>query len=167
MMRAFRHLVLDLAIIATVIAMGVFLYQSYGDRVINYLLGDGKVALAVREITVIVTIADTDAERQKGLAGVESMPANEGKLFVFDREGKYGFWMKDTLIPLDIIWIDNNRKVVHIEKNVRPESYPTTYNTPVPARFVLEVNAFYTTTFNVNVGDTITIPASSLPKDLR
>lgn len=167
MLRTFRHLVLDLIIVVTVIGTGFFLYQTYGDRVMNYLLGNQKVAMFVRDISVAVTIADSPEERSAGLGGVKELPANEGKLFIFGREGNYGFWMKNTLIPLDIIWINDNRKIVHIEENVKPDSYPTSYGSPVPARFVLEVNAFFVSTHKINLGDAVTIPAGYLPSDLQ
>jgi len=126
-----------------------------------------KQSVFLRDVPVLVTPVDTPEDRQKGLSGVSALPQNEGMLFIFDEEGRYGFWMKDTLLALDIIWINNNQEIVHIEKNVRPESYPATYYSPVPARFVVEVNAFFTSTFNINVGDKVSIPENKLPEDLR
>ncbi|OGG41605.1 hypothetical protein A2837_00415 [Candidatus Kaiserbacteria bacterium RIFCSPHIGHO2_01_FULL_46_22] len=167
MLNTFRPLVLDVIIFLTVVGTAFFLYQTYGPVVMNYLFGDQKVGMLVRDIGVTVSIADSPEERSQGLSGVESLAAHEGKLFIFDKEGEYGFWMKDMQIPLDIIWINNERRIVHIEENVSPKSYPAIYGSPEPARFVLEVNAFFASTFRINEGDTITIPSGYLPADLQ
>jgi hypothetical protein len=67
-----------------------------------------------------VEIADTPEKRRAGLMHRVSLPENQGMLFVFEKPGIYGFWMKNTLIPLDIIWLDENFKVVYIKENVQP-----------------------------------------------
>ncbi len=151
----------------TIFGVVFFLYQNYSGPLLDYLYGQQKTSVFLRDVPVLVTPVDTPEDRQKGLSGVSALPQNEGMLFIFDEEGRYGFWMKDTLLALDIIWINNNQEIVHIEKNVRPESYPATYYSPVPARFVVEVNAFFTSTFNINVGDKVSIPENKLPEDLR
>lgn len=160
-------MLLDLLIFLTVVGTVFFLYQTYGERLINYFLGPGDVSMSVRDVGILVEIADSPEERKTGLAGVTSLPENRGMLFVFEKEGRYGFWMKDVPIPLDIIWIDDERRVVHIEENVQPDSYPLIYTSPTPARFVLEVNAFFVSTFNIAIGDAVTIPLGHLPPDLK
>lgn len=166
-MRTLQRLLIDLIVFVTIIGTVVFLYRTYSEPVISYFFGEQKVGIYVQDIRVTVAIADTDAERKIGLSGVASLPEREGMLFIFEQEGNYGFWMKDTLIPLDIIWIDDEGVIVHIEENVRPDSYPTIYSSPRPARFVLEVNAFFVSTFRINVGDRVAIPAHKLPPDLH
>lgn len=66
-------------------------------------------------------VADTLAEREQGLSGVTSLPKNGGMLFVFETERRWGIWMKDMQIPIDIVWLDADKKVVHIEPYVDPE----------------------------------------------
>jgi len=89
-------------------------------------------------------IADSERERAEGLMNVESLAPNKGMIFLFDKPTKSGFWMKDTLISLDIIWIDNKGKVVYIKENAQPckkgGSCPT-YTSDVAASSVLEVNS--------------------------
>ena len=143
-----------------------FAYQTYGPALLVYFYGEQKVSLVINEVPVIVTLADTPEERARGLSNTPDLPDNEGMLFIFEEAGNYRFWMKDTLIPLDIIWIDNDQKIVHIERNVQPDTYPTAFGPTEPARFVLEVNAFFVNTFNLGVGDKVMIPAHVLPKDL-
>jgi len=88
-------------------------------------------------------IADSAQEREQGLMFEKSLPENEGMLFVFDEPGIYGFWMKSTLIPLDMLWLDQSGKIVFIKENARPcKDEPCGIFTPdAGASFVLETNA--------------------------
>ncbi len=162
-----RRFIVDAIILVTAVVTIGFFYESYKDPVYDFFFNEQTVGIFIRDIPVTVSIADNEEERSKGLSGVESLKEEEGKLFIFDKEGRYGFWMKDMLFPIDIIWIDNSGHVVHIEESVLPDSYPTIYSTPVSARFVLEVNAFFVDTFNVDIGDKVSIPAHRLPEDLQ
>jgi uncharacterized membrane protein (UPF0127 family) len=90
---------------------------------------------------ITAEVVDTKASRELGLSGRTSMNDNEGMLFVFDKPGRYGFWMKDMIFPLDIIWINQNGIVVEIERDLTPGSYPKTFINTSPASYVLEINA--------------------------
>lgn len=166
-MNTLRRLLVDLVILLTIVLTAFFLYQNYGQAVTDYFFGTEKIGILINDVTITASIADTDEERKEGLSGVASLPSTDGKLFIFDRTGSYGFWMKDTIIPLDILWINEELEIVHIEENVRPETYPAVFNSPEPARFVLEVNAHFVSTFNIEVGDKVLIPSHKLPEDLR
>lgn len=166
-MHSFVRLGIDIVIVVTIFGVVFFLYQTYGQQLVDEVFGEQKISIFISDIPIVVTVADTPEKHQRGLSHVESLDEKEGMLFIFPKEGKYGFWMKDTLIPLDIIWINNDMEVVHIERNVRPESYPTIYHSPVPARFVVEANAFFASTFSLKVGDKVIIPANRLPADLK
>jgi uncharacterized membrane protein (UPF0127 family) len=116
-----------------------------------------KVCFA--ENCFFVKVARTQAERGEGLMFQTQLDKNAGMLFVFDKEGVYPFWMKNTLIPLDIIWIDNSpageNKVVFINKNSQPcgtNNCPT-INPYVEAKYVLEINAGASKEFDIKVGD--------------
>jgi uncharacterized protein len=101
-----------------------------------------------------VEIAENDAERAKGLMYRPYLPDSVGMLFIFDRAEPQAFWMKNTAIPLDIIYVDENRKVVSIQKNTTPyseQSLPSYQN----AQFVVEVNAGFTDRHGIREGDTI------------
>ena len=112
-------------------------------------------------------MALTAKERRQGLSGVDRLGEREGKLFVFDESGRYGIWMKDMNFAIDVFWIDENLRIVHIEENVLPSTYPAVFNTPEPARFILETNAFFADTFGISLGDRVGITANDLPADLR
>lgn len=113
--------------------------------------------------SIRVEIADTDAERARGLSGVTSLASGEGMLFVFDEDGIYSFWMHEMLISIDIIWIDAERTVVHIEHAVSPSTYPSAFTPGTPARYVLEVPAGFALEHEIEVGSKLQIsPIDSL-----
>lgn len=97
--------------------------------------------LTLSNVSLKVEIANTSQKREHGLCCRESLPSDQGMLFVYDSPGNHRFWMKDTKIPLDMFWIDSGKRIVHIEENIQPDSYPRSYGTNIPARYVLETNA--------------------------
>jgi hypothetical protein len=88
-----------------------------------------------------VELATTAEKRARGLMFREHLDPDNGMLFVFEQEGMHPFWMKNTLIPLDIIWIDKNKTVVFLSKNTPPcQHVPCpTINPGKEAKYVLEV----------------------------
>ena len=89
-------------------------------------------------VSLRIEYATTTEARERGLAGRGSIAPDQAMLFVFPRDGYYGFWMKDTLVPLDIFWLDSQGQTVSIQENVSPSSYPNVFYPSVPARYVLE-----------------------------
>jgi hypothetical protein len=91
----------------------------------------------------VVELARTPTERAEGLMFREKMDKNRGVLFIFDSEELSSFWMKNTLIPLDIIWINENKEVVFLKENFLPclEENCETVSSTEKARYVLEINA--------------------------
>lgn len=102
-----------------------------------------------------VKIADEPSEWQKGLMFVESMPKNEGMLFVFNDSAPRTFWMKNTLIPLDMVFVDENFVVVDVKENIPPcEADPCeTYPSEPDSKFVIELNAGSAKEYDISVGD--------------
>ena len=74
----------------------------------------------INNYTIDVELALTNEERQKGLMGREILNDNDGMLFIFENEEIHEFWMKNMIISLDIIWINSDGEIVHIEKQVPP-----------------------------------------------
>jgi uncharacterized membrane protein (UPF0127 family) len=110
-----------------------------------------------------VEIADTPAQREHGLMDRTSMPGDHGMLFVFPDAEPRTFWMKNTLIPLDILYFDNARRLVSVQEDVPPcraDPCPV-YPSIAPARYVLELNAGVAAKLGVRRGDSITF--SGLP----
>lgn len=91
--------------------------------------------------TIKLEDASTTAATTKGLSGRPCMPYDQGMLFNFQQPGQYGFWMKDTHFPLDMVWLDQNKKVVYLKTNAEPSSFPQTYTNSQAAKYVLELNA--------------------------
>lgn len=88
------------------------------------------------------SIAKTAAERTKGLSNTASLRQDQALLMVYEADGKWPIWMKDMSYPIDIVWIDSAKKVVHIVKNAPPDSYPDEQFSPKKdARYVLELPA--------------------------
>lgn len=116
-----------------------------------------KKKACINEICFNVELAETQAERQQGLMRRQFIDQNSGMLFIFDNENFHLFWMKNTLIPLDIIWINKDNKIVHIEYNVLPcKEDPCTYYTPKEkALYVLEINAGLSEKYNFKEGDKV------------
>lgn len=104
-------------------------------------------------VTLEVGVARTPAERTTGLSGVASLSEDEGMLFVFEKPDTYDFWMKGMLFPLDIIWLDQDKKVIHIEKNALPESYPKAFGPDQNSAYVLEVVAGFSDKHKLKIGD--------------
>ncbi len=115
----------------------------------------------INDIDISVSLAKSQEEREKGLSGVSSLGTNSGMLFVFEDSQKAPtFWMKDTLIPLDIIWIKDDQ-IIRIDKNVpvpdknTPDNKLPTYSAGSPVDYVLEVNAGFSDTNSIKVGDKV------------
>ncbi len=102
-------------------------------------------------------IARDRDELVKGLSGTDNLPHDEAMLFVFNKPDVYSFWMKDMKYPLDIVWLDSTFKVVHIESNVAPESYPLLYTPSAQAQYVLEFNAGTIRGTNVDIGNILKV----------
>ena len=92
---------------------------------------------------VHVEVASDDTTRQQGLMYRDQLPVDRGMIFFFAQSGNYPFWMKNTLIPLDIIWIDDQRKIAHVAHHAPPCKADPCPSLPpdADARYVLEVAA--------------------------
>lgn len=99
-----------------------------------------------------IEIADDDYERETGLMYRESMEDNQGMLFIFDDAAPRFFYMKNTLIPLDIIYFGSDSTIVSFQKNAKPKDL-TPLPSGEPAQFVLEVNAGLADEWQLEQGD--------------
>lgn len=119
-----------------------------------------KPKITVGETEIYVDIASTREEKAKGLSGRKNLGENEGMLFIFENKSRPSFWMKDMLIPIDIIWITDN-KIVGIEKNVpnpqltTPDSQLKLYSPHEGIDYVLEVNAGFSEMHAIETGNTV------------
>jgi len=118
-----------------------------------------------------VYVADTNERRRQGLMFVSPMAADSGMLFVFEEEEPLGFWMKNTLISLDIGFFDAQGNLVDIQTMVPEESLlvrePRTYTSRRPALFALEMNRDWFAKNKVKRGAKLTLPKLSKSKLLN
>ncbi len=113
----------------------------------------GKLVLGGRVFNV--DVVSNTYTLSKGLSGRAPISNNEGMFFVFDKLDRHAFWMKDMLFAIDIIWIDENFVINHIEKNVAPDTYPKIFYPNEPAMYVLEILAGETDSLGIKIGDKV------------
>jgi len=111
------------------------------------------VPIRVAGIEIQVEIADDDEERSRGLMYRESLPEDQGMLFVYTDERTLSFWMRNTLIPLDIAYIDREGRIVDIQ-HMEPQD-AATHPSAAPAMYALEMNEGWFEANGVEVGDRI------------
>ncbi len=129
--------------------------------IFNYYWG-GSSQVCFKKGCFYVELAKTAEERSRGLMFRESLELNKGMLFMFEKEGNYSFWMRDTPIPLDIIWIDKNKEIVFIKRDFQPceKELPCLPADPGKnAKYVLEVNGGIAEKIGLGIGDEATIKA--------
>lgn len=131
---------------------------TQGDEGASPAIGAERLpAVVIRGARIPVEIADDAAERTLGLSKRAALADGTGLFFIFERDDTWAFWMKDMRFSIDMIWIDRDGRIVHIERNVVPESFPAMYRPPVPARYVLEVNSGMAESLGWTAGDTARI----------
>ena len=108
-------------------------------------------------IHVSVEIADTNEKRALGLMYRRELPESHGMLFLFSRQELQSFWMKNTPLPLDILFIDSSLTIVGIARNTTPYSEKP-IPSDKPAQFVLEVNGGFCQRHGIAVGDHVQLP---------
>lgn len=111
-------------------------------------------------------IADDDQSRARGLMFVDDLPDDQGMLFVFRREAPRAFWMRNTRIPLDIIYLDAELRVVTIIKSAKPcrtQRCPS-YSSASPAQYVLELNGGMSDRLGLEIGDVVAVGNINLPE---
>lgn len=100
-------------------------------------------------------IADDELSRVRGLSGIASLADDEGMLFAFMKDDFYGIWMKEMLIPIDIIWMDKDFNIVYIEQSVSPDTYPKVFFPKKPTRYVLEIRAGLAAELGIKIGQAV------------
>lgn len=114
-----------------------------------------KTEVCFQDNCFLVAIADSPAERKQGLKFRKELSQDGGMLFVFEKQGFYSFWMKDTFIALDIIWLNKDREVVYIKHNAQPciQEPCEKFKSETPAQYVLELRAGKAEEIGLGVGN--------------
>jgi uncharacterized protein len=117
----------------------------------------------VRDVRFSVEVMTSHDDRNRGLMFRDSLPEGNGMLFVHAEEAPQAYWMKNTKIPLDIIYFDKNKKLVSAQENVPPcsagDKCPP-YRSEGDAKYVLELNAGSVAKYKIQKGDIITMDES-------
>jgi uncharacterized membrane protein (UPF0127 family) len=110
------------------------------------LIGGEKIKLDV---------ADDKCKIELGLSGTKSLENNRGMVFIPEKEGNYGFWMKEMNFTIDIVWVDSNFNIVGIEKSLKPDTYPNVFGEKYLSKYILELSFGFCDKNNVVVGNKI------------
>jgi len=126
--------------------VGLFLFFDWSGEIKQVIIG---------EKTFFVEVARTKMELERGLSLHIPLLDNQGMLFVFPKEDIHRFWMKDMTFSIDIVWIDSKLKIVGIEKNISPDTYPKTFSPETKSRYVLEIPAGQADFLSLKVGQSV------------
>lgn len=140
-----KRYIISIIIILVLIISGVIISNNYSKSEV----------CTIDKKCIKIEIAQTEEERTQGLMYREILDNNSGMLFIFTQENIYPFWMKDTLIPLDIIWINNADTIVFIQKNALPckTEICESYYPNISASYVFEINSGKADELGLKVGD--------------
>ena len=134
-----------------------FIYLTFNFFLISfYTFSNEKIEVSIynKNITFNVEVAKTIEERRTGLMYRKKLLNNEGMLFIFPREKIIQLWMKNTYIPLDVIFISENKVIVDIKKNMEKLS-ETIVKSKVRSRYALEFNAGLINKLDIEIGDKV------------
>ena len=119
-----------------------------------------KSYITINGFELTADLALTNEQKEKGLSVKDELKESEAMLFIFEESAQHSFWMKDVKFPIDIIWLDSDGKVVHIEQNLQPcvsVLICTSYSPDIDSQYVLETVAGFTQRHNISMGTNIDI----------
>ncbi len=132
----------DLSVGPIVAIVVIFIITLFVTVVLPGVMRPSDVDLQLGSGLFHAKIATNNDDRAKGLSGVTELESNQGLLMAFPSESKWGIWMKDMKVPIDIVWLDKDKKVIYIVKGASPESSTSKIFSPrTPAKYVVELPA--------------------------
>lgn len=142
------------------LAFGIFITLFGIYFVGNIANPNNKLNIKIGEKNYLLDVAKTSEEQEKGLAKFESIEDNQGMLFIFDTPGRWSIWMKDMKFNIDIIFLDENKKVVSIFKNVKSEIHENIFNyrkyiPDYDSKYVIELKEGEIENNKIKLGDII------------
>lgn len=131
--------------------------------VFNFINTDERSDMKKTTVTLnghqfVTWIADSPNFQERGLSGVKYLGEDQAMIFVFSNPGVYGFWMKDMSIPIDMAWFDSKHKLIYMQINVSPSTYPKVFSPNTSALYVLETKAGELDSIGVKIGDVLESP---------
>ena len=163
MNRLVSNLILGFFILALVVVYGVAKQPAIYSLTAPAVKDGGRQAVLPNGVVLNVAVADSEDERIQGLSGIENLSRDEGMLFIFPYSGQHGIWMKDMNFPIDILWLDEDGRVVDVVENVPvPPEGETDGSLPIyhnddPAKYVLEAVAGTARGAGVEVGERVVL----------
>lgn len=144
-----------LLIVATI--LGSNLNSAYAQT--NQLL-KGELKFNKQQLSIKVDIAVTEADRQTGLMFQTQLASDHGMLFVFNDQAIRGVWMKNTLIPLDVIFLNDQAVIVSMLTKLQPcqQSPCPSFSSEQPASYMLEMNAGFISEHQIKIGEKLSLP---------
>lgn len=115
----------------------------------------GSKVIMIDSVPIQVEIADTYQKRTLGLSGRTKLAPGRGMFFEFEESDMYAIWMKDMKFNIDILWFDEEGKIIFIKENVSPNTYPETFKPTIPAKYVLEVPAGFVSKHHIQKGNNV------------
>jgi len=137
---------------------GLILILSLAFAIFWYYPRNSKMKVALAQIGVKewqIEMADTPTSRIRGLSYRDSLTPGKAMLFVFDEPDYYGIWMLGMKFPIDIVFINEDMKVIDVFNNIKPETYPTSFRPSKKALYVLEMNAGEAR--DIKIGDVVNL----------
>jgi len=141
-----RKLIIFLVLVTAIV---VLYYYSIS----NSIKENDFIIARINNNKFYLQILDTSDKRKVGLSGRRKLESNTGMLFIFDENDRHEIWMKDMLLPIDIIWLDEEKKVVDYVTDAKPDSYPEVFRPQYDSKYVVEVNAGAIDNADIKIGD--------------
>ena len=140
-----------LTLFAVVLAHNLSAPKKVAQSIAGIIYKKKVVTISNKPFTL--DVSDTDNLRELGLSYRTSLAPYTGMLFVFDQPAVNPFWMKGMNFPIDIIWLDENKTVVHIEGRLDPSTYPREFGPNTPTQWVIELPSGAAESLKLSVGD--------------
>lgn len=146
----------------TVFFYGIYLAFTFSIPAYQHITSAASVDIkediaVIGESKIKIEFAESQRERIQGLSGRSYLNKNSGMLFVFDKKDKHGIWMKDMKFSLDVLWLNGSGEVIYIERNISPDTYPTTFYPNSNAKYVLELNSGFVSDNSIKIGDKLQV----------
>lgn len=151
-----KTILISIGFLFCVIIFPVLFYGIISDETICFIESDNG------EVRLTTEIADTPEKQVLGLMFRKTLPDDRGMLFLFNQPKRGSMWMKNTYIPLDMLFFNQRREIVHIHENAVPQD-ETIITTPMPVSGVIEVNAGFAKKNQIRIGHHITLPSFKEP----
>jgi len=148
-MKYYRAIIRSFSTIILIAILAVFTTSSLAEQ---FARGKLEIVSGKKRHLFVVELAQTLGQREQGLMERKSLPLNTGMLFLFDNTEIQHMWMKNTFIPLDMLFADKDGRIVAITRNTEPQSRKI-ISSHVPARYVLELRAGTAARLVIKVGD--------------